>query len=139
MTFQSSSALPSNRGIIISFGALLILAAAFLVYSYVGDDREQAQIRARYAQMSLALSTGDTNTARALLAPPFRPRVDRNLQMLRGFAKPLSPKSSIRVSGLTAFVCPQPIYHYKILPGGHAIEMIKVDGEWFFTGKVRID
>jgi hypothetical protein len=50
--------MPSNRAVIISFGALLILAAAFLVYSYVGDDREQVQIRARYTQMSLALSTG---------------------------------------------------------------------------------
>jgi hypothetical protein len=116
VTFQSSSALPSNRGIIISFGALLILAAAFLVYSYVGDDREQAQIRARYTQMSLALSTGDTNAARALIAPQFRPR-NRHLEMLRGFAKPLSPKSSIRVSGLTGFVCPQPIYYYKICQG----------------------
>ncbi len=38
-----------------------------------------------------------------------------------------------------ARVCPEHIYHYGILPGGHTIDMVNVDGLWFFTGTVHID
>ena len=94
--------MPSNRGIIFSYTGLLILTAAFVVYVYAVDDREQVQIRARYTQMSLALSTGDTNTARALIAPQFRPR-DRHLAIRKSTESKIIDQSfraySIRLPG----------------------------------------
>jgi hypothetical protein len=51
----------------------------------------------------------------------------------------LGPRSSVRFSSSVAQAYPEGIFHYRILPGGHSPEMVKVDGEWFFTGKVHID
>lgn len=59
--------------------------------------------------------------------------------MLNDFAQPLGPRSSILVLGEDATVWPERTSHYLILPGGNTIKMVKVDGEWFFTGKVSID
>jgi hypothetical protein len=118
--------------------AMVILVAAF-VYSYRSGRREEAQIRTRYQQLRIALSSGDTNAARALFAPEFRGRAHHSLGRLVTFAKPLGRQSSVRFSTAKARVCPERIYHYGLPLGGHTIDMIKVDGQWFFTGKVHID
>jgi hypothetical protein len=119
--------------------ALAILAGAWFTYSYRSSRQEEMQIRARYQQIRLALSAGDTNVARSLFAPDIRADAHRNFDRLSQFAKQLGPQSSVRFSSSKAQVCPERIFHYRILPGGHTIEMVKVDGEWFFTGKVHID
>lgn len=130
----------STRSILITVVvALVILAGGWLTYSYQSCRREETQIRARYQQMRLALSSGDTNTSRSLFAPDFRGGAHRTFDMLDRFAKPLGPQSSVRFSTSRAQVCPERIFHYRVLPGGHTIEMVKVDGEWFFTGEIHID
>jgi hypothetical protein len=129
----------STRAILIVALALVILAAAWLVYSYRKGSREEAQIRIRYQQMRLALASADTNTARVLFAPELRGGAHGYFGRLETFAKPLGPQSSVRFSASKAQICPERIYHYRVLPGGHTIEMVKVDGQWFFTGKVHVD
>ena len=121
----------------LTVAALLLLAAALLVRSYQSARQQEKQIRERYQQMRVALSAGDTNVARALFAPDFRGGA--NFDMLDRFAKPLGARSTIRFSGSQAVVCPERLFHYRVIPGGHTIEMVKVDGAWFFTGNVNID
>jgi hypothetical protein len=90
--------------------------------------------------MRVALSSGDTNTARALLPPDFRGDPQSPLSMISTFARPLGWKSSIRISGSSARVCPELYFLVpRWPPEGHTIPMVKVDGEWYFTGAVHID
>lgn len=123
----------------LAIAALLPLAAALIVSSYQSARQEEKQIRARYHQMRVALSSEDTNVARAFFAPDFRGTAHRNFDMLNRFAQPLGLRSLIRFTGYRALICPERLFHYRIIPGGHTIEMIKVDGAWFFTGEVNID
>jgi len=121
-------------------GLLLVLAMAAGLCVYVTTRREEAQIRARYQQMRMALSSSDTNTALTLVAPQHRSGFDgHRFTMLNSFAKPLGPRSSIVVLRGEAVVWPERTSHYLVLPGGNTIEMLKVGKEWFFTGKVHID
>lgn len=123
----------------LAVAALLLFAAALLVRSYRAARQEEKQIRALYQQMRVALSSGDTKLARALFAPDFRGGAHRSFDMLDRFAKPLGAQAAIRFSRTQALVCPERLFHYLIIPGGHRIEMVKVDGAWFFTGEVHID
>jgi len=88
--------------------------------------------------MRIALSARDTNAVLALVAPQMRTSFD-DFSRLDGFAQPLGPRSSIRILGGEATVWPVRTSHYVVLPGGHTVEMVKVDGDWFFTGKVHVD
>ena len=116
---------------------VLVIAALGLFWS---SSRQRAQIRVRYQQMTVALSAGDTNAVLALVAPACRSGFDDlRLSRLEGFAKPLGPQSSILVVGHEATVWPVCTSHYLVWPGGHTVEMVKVNGEWFFTGKVHLD
>jgi len=124
---------------VLAVAALVLFAVVLLVRSYQSARQEEKEIRARYQQMRVALSLGDTNAARVLFAPDSRGGAHRNFDMLDRFAKPLGPGSAIRFSGSQARVCPERLFHYHIIPGGHTIEMVKVDGTWFFTGDVNID
>jgi hypothetical protein len=128
------------RRIILSGAVLLLMAfAALVAYTLRTDATEEAQIRARYQQFVLALASADTNAAKVLFAPPFRAVADQHIMRLRTFAKPLDARSTISVSSCRALVCPEPLKHYLVLPGGHSVEMIKSEQQWFFTGKVFID
>ena len=118
---------------------LLVLALGALLFSRP-IRREQTQIRARYQQMRTALSSSDTNAALALVAPQYRGGFDGyRFSMLDGIAQPLGPRSSIMVWRDEAVVWPVRTSHYLVLPGGHTIGMIKVNGDWFFTGTVHLD
>ena len=119
--------------------ALSLLAVVLLVRSYQSAPHEEKEIRARYQQMRVALSQGDTDAARVLFAPDFRGSAHLDFDRLDLFAKPLGPRSTISFSESHARVCPVRLFHYRIIPGGHTIEMVKVDGTWFFTGDVNID
>jgi hypothetical protein len=129
----------NTHSILMPVLALVVLAGAWLTYSYRSGRREEMQIRARYQQMRLALSSGDTNVTRSLFAPDNRGGAHHNFGILDTFMKPLGLQSSVRFSSSKAKVCPERVFHYRVIPGGHTIEMIKVDGEWFFTGAVHVD
>ena|SRR5690349_14549306 len=121
-------------------GLLLVLAMAVVLFVDRPISREQTQIRARYQQMRAALSSNDTNAALALVAPQHRGGFDgHRFSMLNDFAETLGPRSAIVVRRDEAVVWPVRTSHYLVLPGGHTIGMIKVNGDWFFTGKVHID
>lgn len=121
-------------------GLLLVLSMAVGLFVYRSIRREQSQIRARYKQMRTALSSSDTNAALALVAPQYRSGFDgHRFSRLSSFAQSLGPRSSIVVLHDEAVVWPVRTSHYVVLPGGHTIEMIRVEGDWFFTGKVHID
>jgi len=116
----------------------LALVAALFVSHSIGQ--EQAKIRVRYQQMRTALSSSDTNAVLALVAPEYRGSFDGyRFLMLNDFAQPLGPRSSIVVLRDQAIVWPVGSSHYVVLPGGHTIDMIRVNGDWFFTGRVHID
>ncbi|MCD6051707.1 MAG: hypothetical protein K0Q55_3116 [Verrucomicrobia bacterium] len=119
-------------------GVLFLLVATMLVHRSTRQD--QTQIQARYQQMLAALSANDTNAALALVASPHRRRFDGfGPSAFNYAAKPLGSHSSIRVSGDEAAVCPERPLHFFFLPVGDTIDMIKVNGDWFFTGDVHID
>jgi hypothetical protein len=121
-------------------GLLLVLAIAAFALFYRTIRQEQARIRSRYQQMRTALSAGNTNAVLALVAPQMRSSFDDlRFSRLDGFAQPLGPRSSILILGGEATVWPVRTSHYIVLPGDHTVEMIKVDGDWFFTGKIHVD
>jgi hypothetical protein len=113
---------------------LLLCGAGGIVWSFRASQRE-ANVRERYEQMRDALSIGDTYAARALFAPDRRDAAHRWFDMLHRFAKPLGERSVLSFSGSRATVCPERVFH----DGGNTIEMVRVDGEWFFTGGIHID
>src|SRR5256885_371794 len=120
---------------ILLFGLTLALTSAAIACAIFFDvsGRARAQIRGRYQQMSIALSTGDTNAVLALVAPSYRSSFDElRLSRLEGIAKPLGPNSSIVVSGHEATVWPLRV-------GGDSVEMVKNGGAWYFTGIVHLD
>ena len=97
------------------------------------------EILSRYEELRTALVSANTNAARELFAPELRGGAHRSLALLQTFSKPLGPKSSVARSGSRAQICPERLYHFGVVPGGHTIEMVQVEGDWFFTGAVNID
>jgi hypothetical protein len=119
---------------------LIALLAGGFVFVYRSLDYQRAQIRARYAQMRAAVETGNTNAVLSLIAPQYRSTFDSlRFQRLGWFADPLGPRSSILIIGRDATVWPARTAHFGILPGGNTVEMVKVAGDWYFTGKVHLD
>lgn len=119
---------------------LWVLGVVGFLMSSASSDPDVKQVRARYAQMRAALSAKDAEAVKLLMAPSSRAGAgEEMIRRLDQFAKTLVPSSSVSISGSQARICPKPVYHFGILPGGDTVEMIKVDGEWFFTGKVHID
>ncbi len=103
--------------------------------------QQGATVRARYAEMTAAFLSSDTNAVLALVAPQYRNEFD-NLRLMRmeSFAKPLGPGSKIVIVGKEATVWPRPNWYLcGVWPIGDTVEMTKVSGSWFFTGKVHLD
>src|SRR5262249_40664896 len=98
-------------------------------------------IRVRYGALTAALSLGDTNAVLALIAPQCRKEFDDlSLMRMENFAKPLGQRSKMVILGNEATVWPSPHWHLcGVWPIGDTVEMTKVDGKWFFTGKVHLD
>jgi hypothetical protein len=122
-----------------TFAVLTIGVGAFLLHGCFESSAERAQIKVRYSAMELAIRAGDTNAARLLFAPAHRPRAADHFSRFQTFARPLDHRSGISVSGTRAVICPR--REFPLIPIGtigHTIEMIKVDGEWYFTGKISI-
>jgi hypothetical protein len=91
--------------------------------------------------MTAAISSGDTNVVLALVAPQFRKGFDDSgLMRMESFAKPLGPSSKIVIVGNAATVWPSPNWYLGgVWPIGDTVDMTKVGGTWFFTGRVHLD
>jgi hypothetical protein len=90
--------------------------------------------------MRTALSAGDTNAVLGLIAPQLRTSFDDSqFSRLHSFAQPLGSQSSIFIFGDGATVWPVRTSHFVVLPGVDTVQMIKVDGDWFFTGEIHVD
>jgi hypothetical protein len=120
---------------------VVVVAILCCVWAVVSRQKkvEETRILARYQQLRVAISIGNTALTLAMVAPDFRSNPNFNFGLLQNFATPLGPQSSVEISGLEAFVFPKRVFHYRVLRGGDSLGMVKVDGEWFFTGKVFID
>ena len=129
----------SRKASILTIALALMCVGAWLAYGYGNVRQEETRIRIRYQQMVSALSSGNTNAAMALIAPENRRAASRSLGLLTGFIKPLGPRSSVRFSTFEAHVCPERIFHLGAIPGGNTIGLIKVHGEWYFTGGFHVD
>ena len=118
---------------------VITFVGAWLFYAYQTGRVERDLLRTQYEQLRLELSQSDTNSAAKLFAPDYKGRIDHSFRLLRTFAKPLGSRSSVRIWNATASVTPERIWHYGFLPGGHSIELVRVDDQWLFTGTVHID
>ena len=129
-----------NRLRSILLAGLAALAVGLIIlFSLAGQ--QGAQVRARYAEMTTAISSRDTNAVLALVAPEYRKDFgDSRLMRMESFAKPLGPGSKVVIVGKAATVWPSPNWYLcGVWPIGDTVEMSKVSGSWFFTGKVHLD
>jgi hypothetical protein len=127
--------MPKPRAIVLP--ALAALLVAGFVLAYYSLCRDRAQIRVRYQQMRAALSANDTNAVLALVAPQYRSSFgELRFVRLDRFAAPLGPRSSILLIWKEATVWPGRTSGWLV---GDTVEMVKVGGNWFFTGKVHLD
>src|SRR6516162_4976186 len=91
---------------------LLVFLAAFAtgiaILLFLGRQ-DGAKIRVRYGEMTVALSSKDTNAILTLIAPQYRQEFD-DLRLIRmeSFAKPLGQGSKIVIVGNAATVWPGP-------------------------------
>ncbi len=121
--------------------AVLGILVAVLGFAYNLYHRNRSEIRMRYAELQTALSAADTNAVLALVAPTYRTNFDgAGYMRLDAFAQPLGARSKILILNGDATVWPKPNWYLcGVLPIGDTVEMTKVGGHWFFTGKVHLD
>jgi hypothetical protein len=119
--------------------AVVLVGGGLLLHGCLGSSGDSARIRTRYDAMQEAMRASDTNAARLLFAPAHRPRAADHLGRFQTFALPLDHRSGISIKGTRARICPR--REFPLIPFGtigHTIEMIQVDGEWYFTGNIGI-
>ena len=128
---------PSRRiGVI----ALLIVAAFIVCFAYdrlIARPTRQRVIQ-RYDEFRAVVATGDAQRILELVAPEFRDWAVSRLHLYQTFATPLDNRSAVLVFLREASICPKPESHYFVIPGGHSVEMVEHNGEWFM-GRVSID
>lgn len=121
--------------------AALAISLAVFSFAYWSNRRNRSEICARYAELRTALSTADTNAVLTLVAPADRTNFDgARFMRLDAVARPLEARSKILILSGDATVWPRPNWYWcGVLPIGDTVEMTKVGGRWFFTGKVHLD
>ncbi len=108
------------------------------------QNREKAVIIELYGAFKEALASGDDTAIQSFLAPSsyLKKGRTRNLGWIRG-AAPYTSKSDVKIRGDRAWVIPHRIHHrvfgVVIIPGGDAVRLVKVQGNWKFTGGISID
>jgi hypothetical protein len=119
---------------------LFLSLAAVLLFGWirVRNQRETKLIQQRYEEMRQAVAADDAPAMRELIAPGYRDRKNIRYDFLGGRG-PVDEDWHVWIFGNHADVSPNQIYHFKILPGGNSIAMIKVDRQWYFTGAFGID
>ncbi len=130
-----------DRRRIKSLGLLFACAvtAALMVQWRFGGRTEHERVRARYEQLRAAMRAGDTNLITLLLLPEVRARTANEMVRLQTFAHDFSGASFITVNGAQAWICPRrELPFIPFLRIGHEIEMRRVEGEWYLTGKISI-
>ena len=125
----------------LTLAATLTVCAVGLAIVYRSSSHNRTEIRARYHELTTALSSGDTNAVLALIAPESRSEFDDGRFMRMGsFAEPLGSRSKIFILGKGATVWPSPNWYLcGLWPIGNTVEMTKVAGRWCFTGRVHLD
>jgi hypothetical protein len=128
----------ASRAIVIAVFVLVVLG---LLIAYRPSSHSRTEIRTRYAELQTALTSTDTNAVFALIAPEYRSTFDGGRFLrLQGIARPLGAHSKILILGSDATVWPSPNWYLcGVWPIGDTVEMTKVAGRWFFTGKVHLD
>lgn len=118
-----------------------VLLGILGLWNYLSNGKEETAIRNRYQEMRNAMASGDTNAVLEFFVPEVRNNMNA-IEMVYRFAKPLDGFSSVKIQDSGALICPEQDEDAWFLPSfiqaGHRVEMIKVDGEWFFTGEVDI-
>lgn len=130
-----------NRRRIISLALPLVVLAGggLLLHGCLGSSADRARIHVRYDALQVALRTGDTNAFRLLFAPAHRARAMDHVGRFQNFAHRLDHRSGVSIKGTHVWICPR--REFPLIPlvnFGDTIEMIRVDGEWYFTGNISI-
>ncbi|MBN9690043.1 MAG: hypothetical protein J0M24_07370 [Verrucomicrobia bacterium] len=131
--------LGANRSILVAVLTGVVLIAIWTVSRSRREATEVIRIQSRYEELRTALVSANTNAAREFFAPDVRGGAHRSFALLQTFSKPLGVQSSVKILGSRAQICPERLYHFGVVPGGHTIEMVQIEGDWFFTGAVDID
>lgn len=92
----------------------------------------------RYNEFRAIVATGDQDRIMECIAPNTRSWAKGRLHVYPNFAVPLDHRSSVSITRNKATICPRPQRHFYIIPGGHRIGMVKIDGEWYMD-RVAID
>jgi hypothetical protein len=120
---------------------VLAITVIALVSAYLSYRENRGEIITRYAEIRAALSKADTNAVVALIAPAYRSSFDGALFFrLDAVAQTLGTSSKVLVFFDDATVWPKPNWYLcGMFPIGDTVEMTKINGHWFFTGKVHLD
>jgi hypothetical protein len=128
-----------RRNISLALLAVVLVGGGLLLHGCLGSGADRARIHVRYDALQVALRAGDTNAFRLLFAPAHRTRAMDHFGRFQNFAQPLDHRSGLSIKGTRVWICPR--REFLLIPFvnfGHTIEMIRVDGEWYFTGRISI-
>ena len=120
---------------LIVLGALLLVIAVWLFLS----GRVEAEVEARYVELRRVMRERDMEGFAALLVPRHRGRPHEFFDRMDGFAVDLVSGSDISVWGDEATVVPRVDTNLVLIKIGHGVHLERVDGEWFFTGRVSVN
>jgi hypothetical protein len=121
---------------------LLLLAptsvvGVFLYQKYVVSPEREMVIK-RYDEFRAIAATGNQERIMEFIAPQSRSWAKDRIHVYTNFTVRLDQRSTLSVRSDKATVCPRPQRHFFIIPGGHKVGMVKIDGEWFMD-RIAID
>lgn len=129
----------NRRRVSLTILVVCTLASLLLLHRQLGSGAERASVRDRYELLRTALRAGNTNAAALLFLPAVRSRAPDEINRLQTFAHDLGAASAITINGTQAWICPRrELAFIPFLRIGHEIEMIRVEGEWYFSGRISI-
>lgn len=138
MTASSSQAKRAILSLIVAIPVVALVAVVFSAHR--SRQMERALIYARYGELRGVLASGDTNGALRFIAPEDRDRLDaHSLAVLGNAMRALGSNSHVALADGRAAVWPVHTPRLGVLHGGDCMDMVKVDGEWYFTGLVHVD
>ncbi len=130
----------------IGLGAIVFLAMVGWVW--IPLQLERVHIRKRVEALRSVLRSGNIEGVAAFIIPERL--ASQHTRAYRGHYRIRLEDYGMRVgtdasvpavwiNGDIADVTPHVEYHLGIIPGGDSLEMIKHDGEWYFSGALFID
>ncbi len=119
---------------------ILGFGSASIAWKLANDQFEVTAIKARHRQIINAFASDDPLAIDAFIAPGHRTRSGTNFSWIEeNGSSPDNDGWAVTIGRERAMVIPNRIFHFYVLPGGSGFEMIKVDQEWYLTGKISID